>query len=188
MRTVLAHRIAGTVGLAAALLLPRPAVAVTANKGVWDDGHSYTTCGTGVTSRKCVYDFWSSGCTEYAVAGTRLAGCAARVRAEITVVPIYQGTVIVGCKGSALVPGTAYFVSYDSTTTSFDNSRIDELFKVEVWDMFNDVSDSVVSFVAADVTEYEGSPIWVAKGGFPAPCMPGTHISYGGAGSVTVEV
>lgn len=171
--------------LATVALAGSPAHAVDVNEGAWDSGDTYNSCGTGVNTRTCTYDFYAWNCTEAQASGVRLAGCWFHLRGTVTVAPILSASgQVVGCTSVAFTAGG--YGEYDSSFNEFDNSAINGTRVLEVRDTFGDGKPGVAKFTYTEGGE--GFQTWTATGTFVATCARGAaQWTFGGAGSVTVS-
>lgn len=164
--------------------------ALTTDKGVWDGGAVSVLCGTGTNSRLCHYHFYDIGCTDAAVAGTRIGRCAFTFDATVAIVPILNAAGrIIGCTSDGQDVRTGGSATFDSVVDLFDNPQIDDDFIIQVRDVFADGKAPVGHFTAVEAQSQESTPGWVASGAFAGACAAGTDGGYfGHAGSITVAV
>jgi hypothetical protein len=170
--------------------LALPAHALTTDKGIWDGGAVSVRCGTGTNSRLCHYQFYDIGCTDAAVAGTRVGRCAFTFDATVAIVPILNvAGRIIGCTSDGQDVRTGGSATFDSVVDLFDNPQIDDHFIIQVRDIFADGKPPVGQFTAVEGDSQESTPSWIASGAFAGACAPGAEGGYfGHAGSITVAV
>ncbi len=171
MRLFGARRFVGALVAGGALVAPAAAHAIDGESGEWTGG-AWSVCTSGTsTGWFCEFDVYSDTCPTVVVLGETFASCYLQMHAVVRIVPIVDGGGrVVGCTSLALSPETQGHVDYDSAIEYFDNSRIDQTFVIEVFDMFGDGKPGAVEFFAHETRYDQQRTDWTIEGVFAGMC------------------
>lgn len=158
---------------ALAAVIAAPVTAHASEHVEWT-ANGWYHCGPETNGRWCTYYLYSTSCPEGAVLGTTAAECQLSMEATVWAVPVLNtGGRVVGCTTAGQHHRSNGYVGFDSTVPLYDNPEIDEIFHLDVYDVFADGKPGAAKLFA---TEDDQGPIlttrWIVTGDFSASCAP----------------